>query len=130
MSPTAQTPLHTPTRARCHRLVAIRARLLSRALSSDGQECRQETLGLIEALLRCIFGVAGVGAFVRSSHAVGTVVRRTRQRMQSDSNLRTFVQIPYAARSQGPGRGTGLNMARIELITVSWGEPREDITDS
>src|SRR5918996_3163574 len=46
----------------CRRLVAIRARLPSRALSSDGQVCRQETLGLIEALLRRIFGIAGVGA--------------------------------------------------------------------
>src|SRR6266705_4645761 len=41
----------------CRRLVAIRARLLSR-----GQVSRQEALGLVEALLRRILGIAGVGA--------------------------------------------------------------------
>src|SRR5882762_5274003 len=54
----------------CRRLVAIRARLLSRGhqpappsiLSSNGQISRQEALGLVEALLRRILGIAGVGA--------------------------------------------------------------------
>src|SRR5262249_18778952 len=53
----------------CRRLVAMRARLLSRAyqrlktlpiLSADGQMCRQEAPGLVEALLGRIRGVAGV----------------------------------------------------------------------
>src|SRR2546422_3904588 len=54
----------------CRRSVAIRACLLSRAhqpaplsiLSSNGQVSRQEALGLVEALLRRILGIAGVGA--------------------------------------------------------------------
>src|SRR6185295_7787763 len=51
------------------RSLAIRARLLSRAhrpaplsiLSSNGQMSRQEALGLVEALLRRILGIARVG---------------------------------------------------------------------
>src|ERR1700687_1258733 len=54
----------------CRRSVAIRARLLSRAhrpaplsiLSSNGQVSRQEAFGLVEALLRRILGIPGVGA--------------------------------------------------------------------
>src|SRR5258705_13290392 len=54
----------------CRRSVAIRARLLScvhqpaplSILSSHGQVSRQEALGLVEALLRRIHGIAGVGA--------------------------------------------------------------------
>src|SRR5258705_8915523 len=54
----------------CLRSVAIRTRLLSRAhqpaplsiLSSDGQISRQEALGLVEALLRRIIGITGVGS--------------------------------------------------------------------
>src|SRR5258705_11563955 len=54
----------------CRRSVAIRARLLScvhqpaplSILSSHGQVSRQEALGLVEALLRRIQGIAGVGA--------------------------------------------------------------------
>src|SRR5260370_34539373 len=42
----------------CRRSVAIRACLLSR----NGQVSRQEALGLVEALLRRILGIAGVGA--------------------------------------------------------------------
>src|ERR1700732_1412945 len=58
----------------CRRLVAIRARLFSRArqpaplsiLSSNGQVSRQEALGLVEALLRRILGIAGAGAYGRA----------------------------------------------------------------
>src|SRR5580704_18606739 len=54
----------------CRRSVAIRACLLSRAhqpaplsiLSSNGQVSRQEALGLVEAPLRRILSIAGVGA--------------------------------------------------------------------
>src|SRR6266853_3642511 len=42
----------------CRRSVAIRACLLSR----NGQVRRQEAPGLVEALLRRILGIAGVGA--------------------------------------------------------------------
>src|SRR5260370_41947000 len=54
----------------CRRSVAIRARLLSRAHQSaplsiesgSGQVSRHEPLGLVEAPLRRILGIAGVGA--------------------------------------------------------------------
>src|SRR4029453_18149179 len=56
----------------CRRLVAIRFSLLSRY----GQVCRQESLGLLEALLRRILFVAGVSA--HGEAVAGAVVERER----------------------------------------------------
>src|SRR5436309_15528124 len=56
----------------CRRLVAIRSSLLSR----DGQVCRQEALGLDEALRRGILFVAGVSA--HGEAVAGAVVERER----------------------------------------------------
>src|ERR1041385_6956392 len=55
----------------CRRLVAIRARLLSRA-----QMCHQEAPGLVEALPRRIRGIAGVRA--HGEAVTGAVVERER----------------------------------------------------
>src|SRR5881397_3527425 len=56
----------------CRRLVAIPLSLLSR----DGHVYRQEALGLVEALLRCILGLAGVSA--HGEAVAGAVVERER----------------------------------------------------
>src|SRR5262245_37910755 len=65
----------------CRRLVAIRARLLSR-----GQVCRQEAPGLVEALLRRILGIAGVGA--HGEAVAGAVVVRERADLAEGAHSR------------------------------------------
>src|SRR5262249_58962807 len=56
----------------CRRLVAIGLSLLSR----DGQVHREEAPGLVEALLRRILGIAGVGA--HGEAVAGALVERER----------------------------------------------------
>src|SRR6185503_7566994 len=60
----------------CRRLVAIRVRLLVSILPSDRQVCRQEAPGRLEALLRRILGIAGVGA--HGEAVAGAIVERER----------------------------------------------------
>src|SRR5215813_10688440 len=78
----------------CRRFVAMRARLLSRVLarsalpilSADGQMCRQEAPGLVEALLRRLRGIAGMRA--NSKAVAGSVVVRERAELAEISHPR------------------------------------------
>src|SRR5580765_8847535 len=65
----------------CRRLVAIRVRPLSRA-----QVCRQEALGLVEALLRRPLGIAGVRA--HGEPVAGAIVERERANLAEGPHAR------------------------------------------